>query len=159
MTDMPSAQARPFLTARWIHLAMLNYEVDPDVLRDLVPSGTELDFWAGRCFVSIVGFQFLDTRVLGVAVPFHRDFQEVNLRFYVTRTVDAEVRRGVVFIRWSIRAGASGTRPMPSSPAMWLHSTARASHRIWAAHRARASSPTVRGSSSAAELVSNQAHE
>lgn len=88
-----------FLTARWIHLAMLNYEVDPAVLAPLVPAGTELDPWNGRYFASLVGFQFLDTRLLGVPVPFHRDFEEVNLRFYVRRTVGGEVRRGVVFVR------------------------------------------------------------
>jgi uncharacterized protein YqjF (DUF2071 family) len=88
-----------FLTARWIRLAMLNYEVDPGILRNLVPAGTELDTWEGRCFVSVVGFQFRDTRVRGLAVPFHRDFEEVNLRFYVKRTVDGEVRRGVVFVK------------------------------------------------------------
>ena len=96
---MPTGKARPFLTARWIHLAMLSYEVDPTILRGLVPSGTELDLWNGRCFASIVGFQFLDTRVLGIAVPLHRDFEEVNLRFYVNREVDGELRRGVVFIK------------------------------------------------------------
>lgn len=96
MTTFP---ARPFLTARWVHLAMLNYEVDPQILRALVPKGTELDFWNGRCFVSVVGFQFLDTRILGFAVPLHRDFEEVNLRFYVRRAAGGEVRRGVVFIK------------------------------------------------------------
>jgi len=96
---MSSRQAPGFLTARWEKLLMLNYEVDPDVLRGLVPRGTELDFWSGKCFVSMVGFIFLDTRVLGIAVPMHRDFEEVNLRFYVRRVVDGEVRRGVVFIK------------------------------------------------------------
>ena len=91
--------AAPFLTARWIQLAMVNYEVDPDVLRALVPKGTELDFWSGRCFVSMVGFQFVDTRVLGLSIPFHSDFDEVNLRFYVRRVVAGGVRRGVVFVK------------------------------------------------------------
>lgn len=93
------APAGRFLTARWIHLAMLNYEIDPAALAPLVPAGTELDLWHGRCFASVVGFQFLETRVLGVAVPFHRDFEEVNLRFYVRRTVGDETRRGVVFVK------------------------------------------------------------
>ncbi len=88
-----------FLTARWAHLVMASYDVDPDVLRPLVPAGTELDLWHGRALASVVGFRFLDTRVLGVPVPFHRDFEEVNLRFYVARCVGAEVRRGVVFVR------------------------------------------------------------
>ncbi len=91
--------AAPFLTARWIHLAMLNYEIDPSILEPLVPRGTELDAWSGRCFASMVGFRFLGTRLRGVTVPFHRDFEEVNLRFYVRRCVAGETRRGVVFVK------------------------------------------------------------
>jgi uncharacterized protein len=93
------APAPSFLTARWIHLAMLNYEVDRRVVEPLVPCGTELDLHAGRCFVSIVGFQFLDTRVAGLPIPFHRHFDEVNLRFYVSRETAGELRRGVVFVK------------------------------------------------------------
>lgn len=89
----------PFLTATWRHLALLNFEADPRVLRPLVPAGTELDPWDGRHLVSVVGFLFLDTRVLGVPVPGHRDFEEVNLRFYVRRRVDGEWRRAVAFVR------------------------------------------------------------
>jgi uncharacterized protein YqjF (DUF2071 family) len=96
-----------FLTARWVDLVMLNYEIDPAIVRPLVPRGTELDLWSGRCFASLVGFKFLDTRVLGLGVPFHRDFPEVNLRFYVRREVAGELRRGVVFVkevvpRWAL---------------------------------------------------------
>jgi uncharacterized protein YqjF (DUF2071 family) len=91
--------ARRFLTAEWRYLAMLNYRVDPALLLPLVPRGTALDHWRGSAYVSIVGFLFRDTRVLGVPVPLHRDFEEVNLRFYVRRTVDGEVRRAVTFIR------------------------------------------------------------
>lgn len=90
---------RPFLTAHWRHLAMLNYRVDPALLAPLVPRGTELDLHDGVSYVSIVGFLFTDTRVLGVPVPFHRDFEELNLRFYVRRVVGAESRRGVVFVK------------------------------------------------------------
>ncbi len=93
------SEAPKFLTARWVHLAMLNYEVDPAILEERVPDGTELDAFEGTCFVSMVGFQFLDTRVLGVPVPFHRDFDEVNLRFYVRRAEDDGLRRGVVFVK------------------------------------------------------------
>lgn len=90
---------RVFLTAEWRRLAMLNYEVEKDALTDLVPRGTELDEWNGRAYLSVVGFLFLDTRVLGIPVPFHRDFEEVNLRFYVRRRSPAGWRRGVVFVR------------------------------------------------------------
>jgi uncharacterized protein len=89
----------PFLTAEWRHLAMLNFEVDPLVLRPLVPAGTELDDWRGRPYMSIVGFLFLDTRVYGAGIPFHRNFEEVNLRFYVRRSVNGGWRRAVVFVK------------------------------------------------------------
>ena len=92
---MPSA----FLTAEWRSLVMLNYAVDRAVLDPLVPRGVELDLWEGAALASMVGFLFLDCRVLGVPIPFHRDFAEVNLRFYVRRKVDGEWRRGVVFVR------------------------------------------------------------
>jgi|SRR6185369_2870210 len=90
---------KPFLTAEWRYLAMLNYLIEPAVLAPFVPAGTELDSWQGKTFVSVVGFMFLDTRVLGVAIPWHRDFEEVNLRFYVRRQAADGVRRGVVFIK------------------------------------------------------------
>jgi uncharacterized protein YqjF (DUF2071 family) len=90
---------RAFLTAEWRWLAMLNYRVEPELLLPYVPAGTELDSWNGATYLSVVGFLFRDTRVRGVPVPFHRHFEEVNLRFYVRRTAGSEVRRAVTFIR------------------------------------------------------------
>ena len=88
-----------FLSAEWRYLAMLNYEIDPAVLLPYVPRGTELDTWNGKTFVSVVGFLFLKTRVLGIPIPFHTSFEEVNLRFYVRRRGEDGWRRGVVFIK------------------------------------------------------------
>ena len=96
---MASARPARFLTAEWRLLAMLQYEVEPALLRPLVPRGTELDDWNGRTLASVVGFRFLDTRVLGAAIPLHRDFDEVNLRFYVRRREPEGWRRAVVFVR------------------------------------------------------------
>jgi uncharacterized protein len=90
---------RRFLTAEWRDLIMANYEIDPALLADRVPYGTELDLHDGRCFVSLVGFMFLNTRVLRIPVPFHVNFEEVNLRFYVKRRTPDEVRRGVCFVK------------------------------------------------------------
>jgi uncharacterized protein YqjF (DUF2071 family) len=90
---------RVFLTAEWRYLAILNFEVDPALLAPRIPPGTELDRFDGRAFVSLVGFRFLDTKVYGIAVPFHRNFDEVNLRFYVRRRESDVVKRGVVFIQ------------------------------------------------------------
>jgi hypothetical protein len=89
-----------FLTAEWRYLVMLNYEIDPDILQPLVPPGTQLDLWQGKTYVSLVAFLFLNTKVCGIPIPFHRNFEEVNLRFYVIRPDEAgELRRGVVFVR------------------------------------------------------------
>jgi len=90
---------QPFLTANWRYLAMLNYVVDPHILTPFVPPGTEIDYENGETFVSIVGFLFLDTRLLGFPIPLHRDFEEVNLRFYVRKKSADTWRRGVVFVR------------------------------------------------------------
>jgi uncharacterized protein YqjF (DUF2071 family) len=90
---------RPFLSANWRYLAMLNFAVEHAILAPLVPPGTELDFEEGETFVSIVGLLFLDTRLLGLPIPRHRDFEEVNLRFYVRRKSADTWRRGVVFVR------------------------------------------------------------
>ncbi len=90
---------RKFLTAKWRDLVMANYEIEPSLLENFVPKGVELDFHEGKCFVSLVAFMFLDTRVLGFPVPFHVNFEEVNLRFYVRRETAEETKRGVVFVK------------------------------------------------------------
>jgi hypothetical protein len=111
---------------------MANYEVEPSLLRGRLPLGTELDLHEGRCFVSLVGFMFLNTRVLGVPVPFHVNFEEVNLRFYVKREIPAgpaavrtgslppraETRRGVVFVKEIVprRAIAAVARTLYGEP-------------------------------------------
>ena len=84
-----------FLTAEWRNLLMLNYAVDPSLLERFVPTGTELDEFKGKTYVSLVGFVFNRTRICGVPAPFHQAFEEVNLRFYVRRST----KRGVVFMR------------------------------------------------------------
>jgi uncharacterized protein YqjF (DUF2071 family) len=79
---------------------MLNYEVPDVLLQPLVPRGTELDRWNGETMASMVGFRFLDTRLAGIPLPGYRDFDEVNLRFYVRRRAeDGAWRRAVVFVR------------------------------------------------------------
>lgn len=89
-----------FLSAEWRDLVMLNYAVDPAFLKEYIPDGTELDSFQGKTYVSLVGFRFLRTKLLGiVAIPFHTNFDEVNLRFYVRRREGESIKRGVVFIR------------------------------------------------------------
>ncbi len=86
---------KPFLTARWENLILATYAVPEELLRPRLPPGVELDRRDGKCFASLVGFQFLDTRVLGVPWPGYRHFPEWNLRFYVRR----DEQRGVCFVR------------------------------------------------------------
>ena len=88
-----------FLTAEWRKLALANYVVDPQILLPFLPYKTELDFWNGKHYVSLVGFRFINTRIKGLPVPFHRHFEEVNLRFYVTYKASSGLKRGVTFIR------------------------------------------------------------
>ncbi len=87
-----------FLTAQWRNLIMANYPIDQAVLRPFLPAGTELDQWKGETYVSLVGFMFRDVRVRNIAIPLHRHFPEVNLRFYVRYKEGMEWKRGVVFI-------------------------------------------------------------
>lgn len=93
--------ARIFLSAEWCDLVMLNYAVDPRLVQGYVPRGTEIDSFGGKTLVSLVGFRFLRTKLFGLLpLPFHANFDEVNLRFYVRRRADdGEEWRGVVFIK------------------------------------------------------------
>ncbi len=86
---------RPFLTAEWRNLFLATYSVPPSLLKPFLPPGLELDIREGDAFVSLVAFQFFNTRVFGVGWPGYRKFPELNLRFYVRHGSD----RGVVFIR------------------------------------------------------------
>lgn len=88
-----------FLSAEWRKLAIINYEINPQILENYLPKGVELDFWKGKCLVSVVGFLFQNTKLLGISVPFHTDFEEVNLRFYVKKFENGNWKRGVVFIK------------------------------------------------------------
>jgi uncharacterized protein YqjF (DUF2071 family) len=88
-----------FLTAEWRKLILVSYLIDPDKLLPYLPYKTELDLWKDQCYVSLVGFRFVNTRLKGVRVPFHRDFEEINLRFYVRYKDGNTWKRGVTFIR------------------------------------------------------------
>lgn len=90
--------ATTFLQAEWRKLIMANYAVEPQLLQAYLPANTELDLWNNTCYVSLVGFLFKNTRLKGIKIPFHSDFEEVNLRFYVRYRENGSWKRGVVFI-------------------------------------------------------------
>jgi uncharacterized protein YqjF (DUF2071 family) len=88
-----------FLTAEWRKLAIANYAIDPKLLHPYLPYKTEIDLWNDKCFVSLVGFRFINTRIKGFGIPFHRHFEEINLRFYVRFKTGDGWKRGVTFIK------------------------------------------------------------
>jgi uncharacterized protein YqjF (DUF2071 family) len=90
---------RPLLTAAWRNLLILNFHVPTEIIKRLAPPGTEPDLHNGKSYFSIVGFRFENVRLLGLPIPGHTNFPEINLRYYVHRVVGNEIRRGVVFAR------------------------------------------------------------
>ncbi len=99
-----------FLTARWVNIIMANYEVSPSLLLPYLPNGTELDYFKGKTYVSLVGFRFVNTKIFRIPIPRLGNFEEINLRFYVTRKEGNTVKRGVVFINETV----------PYKPIAWL---------------------------------------
>ena len=120
---------RPFLTARWTDLLLLNFEVPPAAIARLAPPGTEPDLFDGRAYVSVVGFLFRDTRILGVRAVGHQRFEEVNLRYYVLRQEGNELRRGVVFEREMV------DRPAVTAMARWIYGEQYVTRRMRSAVR------------------------
>jgi uncharacterized protein YqjF (DUF2071 family) len=91
-----------FLKANWENLIMANYSVDPEILAPFLPNGVELDYYHEKAFVSLVGFMFKKTSLFGIPIPLFGSFEEVNLRFYVKRTIGRKIQKGVVFINETV---------------------------------------------------------
>lgn len=87
------------LRAEWNNIIMANYAVPKELLLPYVPYKTELDFFESETYVTLAGFMFLNTQMLGFDIPFHSNFEEVTLRFYVKSTRGLAAKRGVVFIK------------------------------------------------------------
>lgn len=91
-----------FLKANWENIIMANYEIDPQVLIPFLPKGVDLDLFEGKCYISLVGFMFKNTKLFTFPIPKFGTFEEINLRFYVTRKEGNTTKRGVVFINETI---------------------------------------------------------
>lgn len=90
----------PFLSAYWKKLLVVNYEIDSSVLQNHVPRGTSLDDFDGKYYISLVAFMFLKNKLWGLIPTFpHYNFEEANLRYYIKREEESEVKKGVAFIR------------------------------------------------------------
>ncbi|MGD9636639.1 MAG: YqjF family protein [Pirellulales bacterium] len=115
---------RPFLTARWTELLVLNFAVPGDVIARLAPQGTEPDFFDGQAYLSVLGFMFRDARFYGLGLPWQRQFEEVNLRYYVRRETEWGTRRGVVFVR------EIAPQPLVATTARWLYNESYVTRRM-----------------------------
>lgn len=115
---------RPFLTASWTELLVLNFVVPGEVIARLAPPGTEPDFFDGQAYLSMLGFMFRDARFFGIGLPWHRQFEEVNLRYYVRRETDNGTRRGVVFVR------EIAPRPLVAATARWIYNESYVTRRM-----------------------------
>lgn len=91
-----------FLKADWENIIMANYEIDPKILLPYLPKGVEIDFFEDKCYISLVGFMFKNTQLFNIPIPWFGTFEEINLRFYVTRKEGNQIKRGVVFINETI---------------------------------------------------------
>jgi uncharacterized protein len=91
-----------FLSARWENLIMANYVVKPEVLKQYLPDGVDLDMFNNKVYVSLVGFMFKRTSLFNIPIPFLGTFEEINLRFYVKRVEGDTIKRGVVFINETV---------------------------------------------------------
>ncbi|MDQ3015169.1 MAG: DUF2071 domain-containing protein [Bacteroidota bacterium] len=92
-------EKKPAIRSHWKNLLLINYPVDSRLLDPYLPARTEYARWNGECYVSLIGFQFLNLRFKGFRIPYHTNFGEINLRFYVRRKIGNEWRYGVVFIK------------------------------------------------------------
>lgn len=117
-----------FLSATWEYLAMMNYVVEPEILKPYLPPHTELDLFEGKALVSIVGFLFNNTKVMGMPWPWHTNFDEVNLRYYVKHFDGQQWKRGAAFISEIV------AKPMIAATANLMYnehySTAKMFHNI-----------------------------
>ena len=91
-----------FLKAKWENIIMVNYEIEPELLLPFLPKGVSLDLFDGKAYISLVGFMFKNTKLFNFPIPFFGSFEEINLRFYVTRKEGDVFKRGVVFINETI---------------------------------------------------------
>ena len=91
-----------FLKANWENIIMANYEIAPEILKPFLPKGVDLDLFNGKAYISLVGFMFKNTKLFNIPIPYLGTFEEINLRFYVVRKEENQIKRGVVFINETV---------------------------------------------------------
>lgn len=125
-----------FLKARWEKLLNITYAVEPQLLEAHLPKGLELDRIDGNAFVSLVAFEFNQVKLKGLPIPFHQNFPEINLRFYV----NFNGKRGVVFIRefvprYCVALVANRIYNEPYHSIQMVHSSATENGNLYCQHQ------------------------
>jgi uncharacterized protein len=98
----PVPDAPWLMTQTWHDLLFAHWPVDPEVLRQKVPSQFDLDVFDGTAWLAIVPFRMTNVAPRGVpSLPWISEFPELNVRTYV-RVGD---RPGIYF--FSLDAGST----------------------------------------------------
>jgi uncharacterized protein YqjF (DUF2071 family) len=94
--NRPEERVRlPSVTQAWRQVTFLHWQVDPDDLARLLPSGLEPDLIDGAAWVGMTPFRVERMRVLGAVPTLSPSFPETNLRTYVR---DRRGRDGLWFL-------------------------------------------------------------
>lgn len=84
--DCPSPVRFPVMKQKWMSLAYLHWDYDPEIVQALLPPGLTVDTYNGRAWVGLIPFSMEDISFPGTpAVPWLGSFPEVNVRTYVIR--------------------------------------------------------------------------
>ena len=142
-----------FLRASWENLVLVNYIIEPNILSPYIPKGTELDLWNGKCYVSLVGFLFKNTKLLGFKIPFHVNFEEINLRFYVKRKENNKWKKiehlGKVILGEEVELGSNTTIDRGSVDNTVIGDNVKIDNQVHIAHNVKVGSGTAIAANSA----------
>jgi uncharacterized protein len=91
----PPLGQSPVMFQRWFHLLLLHWPIEPQTIQSTLPSGLQVDTFAGKGWIGIVPFFMRDVRPAGLPpVVGLSDFLELNVRTYVR---DLDGRPGIWF--------------------------------------------------------------
>ena len=96
---MSKSDRKTLYAAEWREIVVINFEIDPKLLRNFIPPKTELDFFNETSFVTLMARACKNVKPYGWPIVFAKSIDQILLRFYVKRKVGDTWRRGVCLIR------------------------------------------------------------
>lgn len=88
---------KPLMKVAMREVVAVNFLVPPDILKEHIPKGLELDYFGDETYVSLVCMVVGKLGLMGI--PLAPSCSYLNLRFYVRRPGDPLKRRGTCSIR------------------------------------------------------------